>query len=249
MTFRINAGAVSALVLSACLTLPAVGAQKQKAEEPAPTTPPIKVLLLPVDFDVLEMSASGIVEPVPDKTKEAELALTDSAGRVLRSTKRFQIIDLPAMSDEEKELLREHVTLYKATAVNAAQMMRLGGPAWKAKQKNFDYSIGDGLKFLIERSGADTAVVVAGAKVSSSGGRVAMMILLAAAGVAIPMGGAQATAGLIDLDTGKILWLDDSAAFGGDLGDKAKADQAMKTLVGGYPASRLLGVKTKAKKK
>jgi hypothetical protein len=245
MTFRVS-GAWYALVLSACLTVPALGASKEKV--PEPMAPPIKVLLLPVDFDVLEMSASGIVEAVPEATQQAEAALTDSAGRVLRATKRFQIVDMPAVSDEEKTLIKEHLALYKLTANNAAQMIRLGGPAWKAKQKNFDYSIGDGLKFLIERSGADTAVVVAGAKVNSSGGRVAMFLLLAAAGVAIPLGGAQATGGLIDLDTGRITWLDDSAAFKGDLNEKTNADNAMKILLGQYPASKLLGVKAAKKK-
>lgn len=244
MTFRAR-GAWYALVLSACLTVPAVGADKQVEESPAAA--PIKVLLLPVDFDVMEFSAAGMVEPKPDETAATEVMMMDSAGRVLRGTKKFQVVDMPALTDAEKDVLKEHIALYKLTAVNAAQMMRLGGPAWKAKQKNFDYSIGDGLKYLIERSGADTAVVVAGAKVSSSGGRVAMMLLLAAAGVAIPMGGAQATAGLVDLDTGRILWLEDSAAFKGDLSEKPNADTAMKTLLGQYPASKLLGVKAKKK--
>lgn len=241
----IRATGVYALILSACLTVPAIGADGPPVGTPSA---PIKVLLLPVDFDVLEMSASGIVEPVPEATKQAEVSLQDSARLILSASKRFQVIDMPAMSDAEKELLKEHMALYKLTANNAAQMMRLGGPAWKAKQKNFDYSIGDGLKFLIERSGADTAIVVAGAKMSASGGRVAMFILLAAAGVAIPLGGAQATGGLIDLDTGRILWLEDSAAFKGDLNDKLNADNAMKILLGQYPASKLLGIKAAKKK-
>ena len=241
----IRATGVYALVLSACLTMPAIGAENPPSDT---ASAPIKVLLLPVDFDVLEMSASGIVEPVPEATKQAEVSLQDSARLILSASKRFQVIDMPAMSDAEKELLKEHMALYKLTANNAAQMMRLGGPAWKAKQKNFDYSIGDGLKFLIERSGADTAIVVAGAKMSASGGRVAMFILLAAAGVAIPLGGAQATGGLIDLDTGRILWLEDSAAFKGDLNDKLNADNAMKILLGQYPASKLLGIKAAKKK-
>jgi hypothetical protein len=244
MTIRAQ-GSWYALVLSACLTLPAIGADKPLE---APASAPIKVLLLPVDFDVMEFSAAGIIETKPDETAATEATMSESAGRVLRGTKKFQVVDMPAMSDAEKEVLKEHVALYKLAAVNAAQMVRLGGPTWKAKQKNFDYSIGDGLKFLIERSGADTAVVVAGAKVSSSGGRVAMMILLAAAGVGIPMGGSSGTAGLIDLDTGRILWLEDSAAFKGDLSEKPNADAAMKALVGEYPASKLLGVKAAKKK-
>lgn len=245
MTFRVI-GACCALVVSACLTAPAIGAAKQKTVEPAPA--PIKVLLLPVDYDILEMSAAGMIEPVPDATREAEAMLLNSADLVLRAKKRFQVIDLPAMSDEEKEVLKEHIALYKLTAVNAAQMLRMGGPAWKAKQKNFDYSIGDGLKFLIERSGADTAMVVAGAKVGTSGGRVAMFILLAAAGVALPMGGSQATAGLIDLDTGRILWLEERMGLKGNVREQPGADLAMRSLLGPYPASSLLGIKAQKKR-
>lgn len=246
MGFRVS-GALSATILSACLTVPTLGAAKEQAP-PAPTEPPLKVLVLPVDFDVLEFSASGMIEPVPKSTTEAEAALLDSTIRVLKLTKKFQIIDLPAMSDAEKELLKEHVALYKLSAFTAGQMIRLGGPAWKAKQKNLDYSIGDGIKFLVERSGADAAVLVAGAQVNSSGGRVAMFLLLAAAGVAIPLGGSQTTAAIVDLNTGNIKWLEERMGTKGNIRERAGADQTMKALVGPYPASTLLGIKPKKKK-
>jgi hypothetical protein len=241
-------GALRVVILSACLSVPTICAAKATEKAPAVNVPPMRVLVLPVDFDVLEMSAGGMIEPVPASTTEAEAALTDATIRVLKHTGKFQIIDLPAMSDEEKEVLKEHVALYKLTAFNASQMIRMGGPAWKAKQKQFDYSIGDGLKFLVERSGADAAVVVAGAQVNSSGGRIAMMILLAAAGVAIPLGGAQGTAGIVDLNTGKISWLEERMGTKGNIREKAGAEQTMMALVGSYPASSLLGTKRKTKK-
>lgn len=247
MGFR-AVGALRVAILSACLAVPTICAAKAAKEPPTPTEPPLKVLVLPVDFDVLEMSASGIVEPVPAETVQAEEALSGATLRVLRHTKRFMIIDMPVMSDAEKEVLKEHMALYKLTAFNAAQMIRLGGPAWKAKKENFDYSIGDGLKFLVERSGADAAVVVAGAQLNSSGGRVAMFILLAAAGVAIPLGGAQGSAGIVDLNTGNIQWLEERSGTKGDIKDKKGAEQTMMNMIGGYPASTLLGIKSTKKK-
>jgi hypothetical protein len=242
-------GALRVAILSACLSVPTICAAKAAEKVPEVTAPPMRVLVLPVDFDVLEMSAGGMIEPVPVATTEAEEALSVAAIKVLKNTKKFQIIDLPAMSEAEAAILKEHVALYKLTAINASQMIRMGGPAWKAKQKNFDYSIGDGLKFLVERSGADAAVVVAGAQVNSSGGRIAMMILLAAAGVAIPLGGAQGTAGIIDLNTGDIKWLEERMGTKGNIREKAGAEQTMMALVGTYPASTLLGNKAKKKKK
>jgi len=248
MGFR-STGALRVAILSACLSVPTICASKAKEKASEVTGPPLRVLVLPVDFDVLEMSAGGMIEPVPDSTVQAEEALSEATIRVLKHTNKFQIIDLPAMSDAERESLKEHVALYKLTAFNAAQMIRLGGPAWKAKRQNFDYSIGDGLKFLVERSGADAAVVVAGAQVNSSGGRVAMFLLLAAAGVAIPLGGAQGTAGVVDLNTGNIKWLEERMATKGNIREKAGAEQTMLMLMGNYPASSLLGVKGKKKKK
>jgi hypothetical protein len=246
MAFRLS-GALCATILSACLVVPAVSAAKEKAP-PVPAGPPLKVLVLPVDFDMLEFSAAGMIEPVPAETTQAEEQLLTSVHKVLRITKKFQIVDMPALSDAERELLKEHVALYKLSAFNAGQMLRMGGPAWKAKRTNFDYSIGDGLKFLIERSGADAAVVVGGFKVSSSGGRVAMALLLAAAGIAIPLGGAQTTAGVVDLNTGNIRWLDERLGTKGDVKDRGGADQTVNAVLGQYPASTLLGVKAQKKR-
>jgi len=238
MGFRVS-GAWCATILSACLIVPTIGAAKEKAP-PAPSGPPLKVLVLPVDFDMLEFTASGMIEPVPKDTTQAEEQLQGATLRVLRISKKFETVDMPTLTEQERELLKEHVALYKLAAFNAGQMLRMGGPAWKAKRNNFDYSIGDGLKFLLDRSGADAAVVVGGFQLSSSGGRVAMALLLAAAGIAIPMGGAQTTAGVVDLNTGNIRWLDERLGTKGNVREKGGAEQTVRGVIGNYPASTLL---------
>lgn len=201
-----------------------------------------RILLLPTDFDVLEWSASGIMETVPDWTEAAESRLTEAASAVLGRHAQFEVVPLPDLTAEERAQLTEHVALYKLTAHTASQMLMQGGP-WRDLRKNFDYTLGDGLKFLVERSGADFAACVAGAQVKSSGGRVAMFILLAAAGVAIPMGGAQLSAGVIDLNTGNVTWFDQSMALKGDVREARGADATLSALFGQYPKSRLLGRK------
>ena len=92
-------------------------------------------------------------------------------------------------------------------------------------------------------SGADAALCIAGAQVKSSGGRVAMFILLAAAGVAIPLGGAQISAGLIDLKSGDVTWMDFASGVKGDVRAADGANGTLDDLVGKYPKSRLLGRK------
>ncbi len=202
----------------------------------------IRVLLLPTDFAVLEFSASGIMETVPDWTTAAEASLNDAARSVLAKNANFEMVTLPQLPEDEQVALKEHVALYKLTAFTASQMLRMGG-AWSGKKDHFDYTLGEGLNFLAQKSGADAAICIAGAQVKSSGGRVAMFLLLAAAGVAIPLGGAQMTAGLIDLKSGNVTWLDGAMGLKGDVREADGADKTLDALIGKYPQSTLLGRK------
>ncbi len=203
----------------------------------------MRVLLLPTDFSVLELSASGIMEPVPDWTKAADASLDDAARALLGRNANFELVTLPELTPEEQAALKEYVALYKLTAFTASQMLSFGGPAWHGKASHFDYTLGNGLDFLAKKSGADAALCIAGAQVKSSGGRVAMFILLAAAGVAIPLGGAQISAGLIDLKSGDVTWMDFAQGVKGDVRAADGANGTLDDLVGKYPKSRLLGRK------
>jgi hypothetical protein len=200
----------------------------------------MRVLLLPTDFTVLELSASGIAETVPDWTKAAEASLDEAARGVLTKSANFELVTLPELTADEQAALKEYVALYKLTAFTASQVLNLGG-AWRDKRTHFDYTLGGGLDFLAKKSGADAALCIAGAQVKSSGGRVAMFILLAAAGVAIPLGGAQITAGLIDLTSGDVTWMDFAAGVKGDVRAADGASGTLDELIGKYPKSRLLG--------
>lgn len=199
----------------------------------------MRVLLLPTDFAVLELSASGIMETVPDWTKSAEASLDEAARGVLTSNANFELVSLPELTADEQSELKEYVALYKLTAFTASKMLTLGG-AWAGKRAHFDYTLGDGLDFLAKKSGADAALCVAGAQVRASGGRVAMFLLLAAAGVAIPLGGAQITAGLVDLKSGDVTWMDLDVGVIDDVRAAEGANKTMNDLIGKYPKSRLL---------
>ena len=202
----------------------------------------MRVLLLPSDFAVLELSASGIAETVPDWTKAADASLDEAARGLLTRNPNFELVTLPELTADEQAVLKEHVALYKLTAFTASQMLKLGG-AWGEKRTHFNYTLGGGLDFLAQKSGADAALCIAGAQVKSSGGRVAMFLLLAVTGVAIPLGGAEITAGLIDLKSGDVTWMDFAAGVQGDVRAAEGANGTLDALIGRYPKSSLLGRK------
>ncbi|MDH3467673.1 MAG: hypothetical protein OES26_17495, partial [Gammaproteobacteria bacterium] len=129
--------------------------------------------------------------------------------------------------------------LYQVVASTARALIAHGGKAWQHKASRFDYTLGDGLAFLAERSGADAGLIVIGAQSVSSAGRSALSIFSvvtgALTGVYMPMtgGGTFLTAGIVDFRTGDVLWFnfDNKFKAGRDIRDSVIAANAVKELL------------------
>ncbi|MGS0272095.1 hypothetical protein ACUOIY_23210, partial [Escherichia coli] len=104
------------------------------------------------------------------------------------STKRlFDKLELPAnLTTEEMTSLDEHVALYDIVGFNAFYYGRAEFDAWKHKRTDFDYTLGNGLKTLADKSGADAALFIVGEDNISSGGRKAARVFAAMLGVMLP---------------------------------------------------------------
>lgn len=203
---------------------------------------PKKVLLLPVDIRVSEISAGGAVEKVEEWSKQAgvnvDTALRESGARIAQ----VQFVNLPMLTTEESEIVDNYLALYDVVGADAFTYGRGQDKAWEHKNKNFDYTLGPGLQFFRERSGADVAMFVVGADHISSGGRKAAMvagtIFAAAFGVIlVPQGGpAFVSTGIVDLETGNILWLNyDTAGGSRDLRVPKDASAMMSEIFDEYP--------------
>lgn len=168
-----------------------------------------KLLLLPLSVDVKELSVGGVNDADPEWTDRARqhinAALVDSGPY----QGKLEIVSLPQLSNAEQTVLDEHIALFDIVggAAAAHTMLGPGVPAWKHKSEHFDYTIGPGLAFLREKTGADKALVLFGEDVVSSSGRKAAFVVAAAFGVGIPMGHSFLIGGLLDLKSGDVLWL------------------------------------------
>lgn len=202
-----------------------------------------RIVVLPVEFTVYQKSVAGL-EAVPDWTESAQYALGDAAGRMLRLDNRFEIVAMPTFEGETEALLREHVEFFKIVADCVTDTYQFGGKAWKEKWTNFDYSLGNGLAFLSDATQADYALIVAGAEVKQTGGSVFMQILAAAGGYAVPGGGTYVVAGVINLHSGDLTWLNWKAGTeifgmtGSDVRDPATALAMVSKLFQEYPGSK-----------
>jgi hypothetical protein len=197
------------LVLTGCNTIPTHRVHHTQLSQSPQEDAVYPVLLLPADISVQEMSASGLTQEVGAWSKEAkghvERAVADSDGAL----GRLRPVALPPLSAEEQQLVEQYTALYDTVASTAIIYSRgLEGSAWSHKIDHFDYTLGPGLAFLAERTGVDRALIITGEDVISTGGRKAAFVVAAALGVAIPLGHTIMVAGVVDLRTGDLHWLD-----------------------------------------
>jgi hypothetical protein len=114
---------------------------------------------------------------------------------------------MPKLDGEDAERVESHIGLYDRLAYAIYIYGRGLDGGWQHKKTQWDYTLGDGLAFLREKTGADTALIFTGADIISSGGRRAAFAVGLLLGVGIPIGQSFITVGLADLKTGEIRWM------------------------------------------
>ena len=196
-----------------------------------------QVLIMPVEFQVLELSAGGVLDVLPDESEASKSVLQEAVSKRFESSKTYAVTDIPDLSPEDDALLAEYTALYNLVSQEAVG--RVGGGGWGHKKDAFDYTLGPGLAFLAERTGADTAVFTGGHAMRSTGGRVLLAIAAAGAGFAIPMGNSNLSLAIVDLKTGDIQWLNATQRLSvHDLETPDSVDDLLAALFKGFPNSK-----------
>lgn len=243
MSMLRNFGAVLAFAaVVGCATTPPSSKHKSLADD-ANQKMPNRILLLPADIRVHEISAGGVIEKVDEWTDQASKHAMKSTREIADSKKLFELKEAPQLADADKQTLEQHQALYELVA-NSADFARSGPyPAWRERSANFDYTLGPGLAPLAEHTDIDAALFVIGSDYISSAGRKATMAIgiLAAAftGVAIvPNGGtAYVSVGVIDLRTGNLLWFATNRSQGNDLREGSQMQSVLADLFRSYPGT------------
>lgn len=203
------------------------------------TRAPKKVVLLPADITVGEMSAGGVVERVDDWSKQANAAVNAAIRTHISTRNDLQLVEVAGLSNDDLARVEQHRALYDQVAGAA---FIYNGPGWEHKRERFDYTLGNGLRFLKQKTGADAAIFVIGNDRISTGGRKALAFLGAAFGVGIQVGYSFLTAGIVDLNTGDVLWLDYAVKpedplglFSKDMRQAAGAQAMVSNIFRNYP--------------
>jgi hypothetical protein len=189
-----------------------------------------RLLVVPADMELFSISAGGVQEPRADWTEAAQKHF--SLALAQRPELGARVEDLtPTQLDEFAEIVNLH------RAVADAVFIHHSSGQWKlpTKEGRLDWSLGDVVRPLKARTGADYALFTWIRDSYASGERKAVMIGMALLG-SLTLGGEQVGyASLVDLNTGRIVWFNDLKRMSGDLRDPRAAAETVEALLKGFP--------------
>lgn len=199
---------------------------------------PKKVVLLPPQVFVFELSAGGVPTRMADWEALARDNLGGAARRIAETDGLFELVPVPPLAADEAEQLEAHIGLYDRVAQSVFVYGRGEQSAWAHKKNEFDYTLGPGLAFLRERTGADAALIVLGADYISSGGRKLAFVAGLARGIIMSLGQSFVAAGIVDLNNGDVQWMGFDSSSSLDTRNVEDVNGLMRTLYRTWPGPR-----------
>jgi hypothetical protein len=231
---------LAAATLLAALAAGTVHAAPDPERQLAPgfTTRPAgsKLLVVPADMELFSMSAGGVVEPRQDWTEAAQKHFSRALG-----LQRARLgANTSELSAEQLDEFAQLAVLHRAVA-DAIAIHHQGALKLPTKADRLDWSLGDAVRPLKERTGADYALFTWIRDSYASNERKAAMLGMALLG-AISFGGEQVGyASLVDLETGRVVWFNSLQRMWGDLRQPDAAVETVEVLLQGFPALRAAG--------
>jgi hypothetical protein len=193
------------------------------------------VLIMPPDVELFSISGGGVTEPRADWTAAAQTHIHAAlSAKVTGLGLRTQ--ELPERdADAFAEISALHAAVAQAIAFHH---MGLGNFALPTKNGKLDWSMGDAVKPIHEKSMADYALFIWLRDSYASPERKAAMFALALLGVGVPGGIQVGYASLVDLRTGQVVWFNRLLRGIGDLREAEPATETVTVLLDQFPDSK-----------
>jgi hypothetical protein len=214
-----------AALLALSLTVPCwAAAQPAHAEGFSGPAPGARILVMPVDIELYEVSGGGVLEPRADWTDAAARRIADG----------LRTIGHTVEADAADETVLRVTPLHRAVGA-AISIHHYGWLKLPSKQGKLDWSLGPEAALLRSHGGADYALFVWIRDSYASAARKAAMMLGALMGLGVGGGAQVAYASLVELESGRVVWFNRLSRLRGDLREDAAAQQTLEALLAGFP--------------
>jgi len=222
---------LTALILASCAAPPNAAFDRFPRDGSA-----VEVLLMPIDIELSEVSAGGVLVANREWTQKAKRHL-EAAVEASLASRRTRLRHLPALAEDvvADPEIAQLVKLHGAVGFSI-QIHQFPSPhQLPGKQGGFSWTLGDGVAPLRGRTGADYALFILVRDSYASGSRKAAMVVGAIFGVAVEGGRQTGMASLVDLKTGDVVWFNLLNRDVGDLREAGPAEESVAALLANFP--------------
>lgn len=235
-TIGLRLAAGLSLALAAAPT--AALAQEKSATKPGfafSASAPVKIVVFRPDVSVGSQSTGGLDEPNAEWTATARAELVKSLEAAMAS-KAGGMIMMPELEGADAAVLANYRALFKAVTDTVVAHRLFVGNRLPTKLDKFDWSLGPGVSRLAQAAGgADYGLFFLTHDSYGSAGRKAAQLVGAMFGAYVKSGVHIGYAGLVDLKTGDLVWINADMAMGGDVREPEGAAKRVAQLLEDFP--------------
>ena len=202
------------------------------------------ILIFRPSVSVGAQSTGGVFEPNAEWTERAKANIQSSLDE-LQAKLGNQVMVAPVSYGEDSRNLQEHMALFAAVSRAVIEYQFFVGNRLPTKKQDnkaavFDWSLGDAVASLPGAKDADYGLFIYNKDAYGSTGRKLLQVIaILGAGISVQSGEHVGYAGLVDLKTGDLLWLNADAAMGGDVRDIDGSAKRVHQLLEDFPGSTM----------
>jgi hypothetical protein len=201
---------------------------------------PTRILVFRPDVRVGEQTTRGMNEPRVAWTMMARDNIL-AALRRQQAARGSELVLVGELAGEQAELAADYTALFKAVADAAFNHKLFPGNRLPSKRDRFDWTLGAGAARLRQLGGDYGLFLYTYDSYGSTGRKVAQALGLLLGGGLLPSGVHVGYAGLVDFDSGDLVWLNADVQMGGDVRDSAGAEKRVAQLLEGFPGRGVAG--------
>ncbi len=211
-----------------------------------PADGPIRILLFRPDVEVTEETVGGLDQPKADWTEKARVALIGALANEqnLRTNELQQMAEL---SDEQMSVAEDYRALFKVIISAAVDHKLYPGNKLPSKADRFDWTLGPGVGQFTKSDGHNYGFFFYSYDSIPSVARNKSAVIGALLGETESRGKHVGYAGLIDLKTGDLVWLNTDLRMMGDIRTPIGAARRIAELLKYFPERKAINVYGKTK--
>ena len=199
-----------------------------------PAAGQVRVVLFRPDVSVGEQSTGGLDQPNAGWTEQAREQLTAALGKA-QAERNIELKLMPELGGDEAKLMSDYRKLFKTVADSVIKHRLFGLDPLPTKEEKFDWTLGEGASRLGALGGGDYGLFFYTLDSYESGSRKMARLLASTMGAEPPKEVNMGYAGLVDLKTGDLVWINVDVKMAGDVRTSEGAALRITELLDGFP--------------